>query len=195
MNAVDVMDQYRGYCPTKRKEMRLSTALFGFIVDCCVHNAYGVFNQLQLEKESNNYLTRDIEPMKFQEFKRQVCAGLVEEQISLRRQRKAGSLERSVPQTSCLRHTLWTTAFSEKGNRTMRVVCHLCSLFRKQDNIRTTFICRECNRGFHVDCFNAWHNTEMLKEDRPDLHEIVCEMKEKDDQKTTTRRPLPLVAT
>lgn len=44
MNAVDIMDQYRGSAPTKRREKRLSTAMMGFILDAAVHNAYAIYN-------------------------------------------------------------------------------------------------------------------------------------------------------
>lgn len=43
MNGVDVMDQLRGYCKTKRRDKNLSTSMVGFLLDFAIHNAYGVY--------------------------------------------------------------------------------------------------------------------------------------------------------
>jgi len=200
MNAVDVMDQYRGYCPTKRKDVRLSTALFGFVVDCCVHNAYGIYNQLHRSSSTNEWLKRDMPRLRYQEFKRLICTQLVQEAQRERARAKRTSLDSSLPQSSDARHTLWPTGHSESSKRNMRVQCFLCSLLSEEKDPRCTFICRECNKGYHPECFNLRHNPSCVKDTRKELYERVLELKSKQQERhaaqgvdTATKKSLPLL--
>lgn len=179
MNAVDVMDQYRGYCATKRKDSRISTALFGFVVDACVHNAYAVYKQLIKTAKSNQWLMECPSELKFQEFKRQICEQLVSPAQEERRRQKRASLDNSLPKTSESRHTLWPTVMgTAKVKRNMRIQCFLCATVGVSGDTRCKSICRECNKGFHQECFNVWHNQDCVKEKRPDVYEVVQEAKQ-----------------
>jgi len=142
-------------------------------IDCCVHNAFGVHNELLRMKTTNKLVTRHLEHVKFQEFKRVICSQLVDE---LRRERQVGkrtSLEAGVPMNSDIRHTLWPTAHSERSNRNMRLQCFLCQLAGDPNDTRSTVLCRECNKGFHIECFNAWHNPRCVKEQCPAVYQRV----------------------
>jgi len=175
MNAVDVMDQYRGYCATKRKEQRLSTAMFGFVVDLCVHNAFAVYNQLQRTAMSNQWIQKEELPvLRFQEFKRRICEALVRPTQEDRARAKRASLEGNVPQ------------LCEKNKRRMRIQCYLCVHFGTSEDPRCSFFCQQCNRGFHPECFNVWHNPQCVYECRPDIYEMVEEAREETLKKPRT---------
>jgi len=57
-----------------------------------------------------------------------------------------------------------------------------------QKDPRCTYICKECNKGFHPECFNLWHQPECIKEEKKDLFEQVMALKTQQiEQRKATR--------
>jgi uncharacterized CHY-type Zn-finger protein len=163
MNGVDRLDQSRAVAPMRRKELRVSRSIFGFIIDSCVQNAYAVSKKLKNENRC------------WYDFKLELATFLMlsqgQQSPSLK---KAGLLLKSGMNFDNLKtnkvanqdnilagvdsitsnHFLMTTIDKVP---TPCIVCQVCKPKNKKMTYRSTFTCFGCKKGFHVDCFNHFH--------------------------------------
>ena len=73
MNGVDTYDQVRGTNSCLRKENRVSTSIFDFVLDSEIQNAYSIYNIL--------FSTPNNQLMKFRKFKRTISIQIVSKQV------------------------------------------------------------------------------------------------------------------
>ena len=62
------------------------------------------------------------------------------------------------------------TAKSVNGNRQLR--CYVCELLDKPW-YKTTTSCVQCGKGFHVECFAAYHHANALDESNKALKKLL----------------------
>lgn len=178
MNSVDRMDQRRSTNPTRRVEKRLYMSIFTLYLDLAVHNAFALF--LKLDGENARSIS-------FREFKRQIAQQLVSSQINAAESKRINK-ENTVPKTSpaANQYIIGTTSgtnhmsLENKGKKDAN--CFLCMLRWKIDSetkekwipkLRTIYGCTECKKGFHVNCFSAYHHEGALKGDTKALMDII----------------------
>ena len=53
--------------------------------------------------------------------------------------------------------------------------CYLCSLIKKQ-KLRTNYGCAFCRKGFHVNCFAAFHHQDKLNSSTRNFVEMAIHM-------------------
>ena len=62
-------------------------------------------------------------------------------------------------------------------NNKQCIWCHLCKMINNAVQQKCGTCCTECELGFHVECFAAFHFCDELKECKPALHKVVVESK------------------
>jgi len=65
------------------------------------------------------------------------------------------------------------------GNRQIR--CYVCSLLEKPR--KTTTSCVQCGKGFHIECFAAYHHTNGLDESTKALKTIITSVEEMNNKR------------
>lgn len=134
--------------------------------------------------------------VEFQDFKRQVCCNLIEEQkkryltvvhssITPNKRKAPPTATASYAKSSSM-HVLVPT-LKAKGRRN-RLQCRLCSLLKAEGYKNgVSLCCVECKMAFHVECFCVWHNPEGLKS--LGMNELYDEvMNAKDEYMSPLRR-------
>ena len=156
MNSVDCMDQLRSTNPTRRRERRLGMTIFTLILDLAVNNAFALYNKVCPTLASTVH-TR--------EFKRKICEQLVKPYRHEKNKQKreesmtyvspvVPSLSDSVGIIECP-HALVKNELGPLGRRT-EYCCYLCNILHNKQK-KTIYGCTGCNKGFHVECFTAFH--------------------------------------
>ena len=147
MNSVDRMDQKRSTNPTKRKEQRLGMSIFTYLLDLCVLQSFSIYKLL--EPENKEVLS---------EYKKALCDELIDElkleKIMKKEQRQEVMKVENVMGSIDHGHML----VENKGRKDIN--CHLCLYLKKKR--RTIYGCVQCKKGFHVNCFTAYHCTGAL---------------------------------
>lgn len=170
MNSVDRMDQRRATNPTRRKEQRLHMSMFTFILDLAALQAFALHQVLD---DGSNVLD-------FISFKRSICESLVKPHRSQRKIRRASEIDNS----NLMENVIGTVGDSdghlliENINKT-GIHCHFCLL--RGVKKKTIYGCTKCGRGFHVNCYTAFHFQGALKSDTGAFAETIL----------NTERPLP----
>ena len=148
MNSVDRMDQKRSTNPTKRKEKRLGMSIFTYLLDLSVLQSFAIFKTI-----------RPYDKATLTEFKRDLCDSLI---YDLRERKALRKVERSevmkidnVLGINDCQHMLVENLNKKDIN------CHLCLYMKKKK--KTIYGCVQCRKGFHVNCFTAYHCTGALK--------------------------------
>ena len=161
MNSVDRFDQYRQTNCTERREKRVPMSILTFLLDAAINNAYALYQKLKIDDTVN-----------FKEFKRRIASQLAPEIINN---------EEIVPETS--NSTPESVASNQhmllENNNKTRNECYLCRLLKPDDwktkkgrkpakATSTKYTCLQCNKAFCVNCFNAYHNFNLLQKEHPD---------------------------
>ena len=178
MNSVDCMDQRRSTNPTRRVEKRLHMSLFTLFLDLAMHNAYAVFQKIDPQKANCTA---------YREFKRIIAEQLVSPLVAEAEERQKKK-EKSTPKTSpavangVLGSTTGTVHMLLENKEKQDENCFLCMLRWKNDpdtgekwvpKLRTIYGCCDCKKGFHVNCFAAFHHEGALKGDTRALMDII----------------------
>lgn len=151
MNSVDRMDQRRSTNPTQRKEQRLHMSIFTYILDLSALQAYAVQQAISDEAIAS-----------FVEFKRSICEAFVlPYRSSRKRPRDTSAMSNHVLESNIGRiedpHML-TTNIGKTG-----IHCHLCLM--RNEKFKTIYGCIKCKRGFHVNCYSAYHFQGAMRGD------------------------------
>jgi hypothetical protein len=168
MNGVDRMDQRRATLATQRKEQRIQMTLFTFILDLAVKQGFAIYQKLVMGRAEKK--------LTFFNFKRNLCDSLIMPLRSSRpvgRPRKRskpnspreGTTERTtieeavgtIDNTHMLVENLGRKNVSKKpiNEKPKDIDCYLC---RKMGlELKTIYSCIKCRKGFHVNCFTAFH--------------------------------------
>lgn len=131
MNLVDIMDQLRATCATKRRERRVTMSLYTFILDLAINNVFALYrgwlwdNRKSLRKKYKVALMKDHSQIKaYREFKRQIAVAL------------CGSKERTNMSEETIMsnnditadHTIVKLGNDKQTNKRGMRDCKLCSL-------------------------------------------------------------------
>jgi len=163
MNAVDRMDQKRATNPTRRKEQHLHMSLFTYILDLAALQAYSVFQIIRPSERS----------ISFVEFKRSLCEDFVTQYRS-HRKRPCNVENEPLAVENVLGSNEHSHMLIENMNRA-GINCYFC-LFRGIKK-KTIYGCVKCKKGFHVNCYTAYHCQGALQGDAKALSAILmsCE--------------------
>lgn len=173
MNSVDRMDQRRSTNPTRRKEQRLHMNIFTYVLDLCAHQAYVVKQGIYDETITS-----------LVEFKRSICEAFV---LPFRSSRKRPrdpvtvanqALEENLGRIEDT-HML-TTNLGKTG-----IHCHLCLM--RNEKFKTIYGYIKCKRGFHVNCYSAYHFQGALRGDAKAIVAMVMQS-EKGPTKGLTKK-------
>lgn len=146
MNSVDRMDQMMSTVCTRRKEKRLHMSFFTYLMDFACVQAYAVYHHVQ-EKGVN---------MTLEKFKRNICIALVRPH---RLKRNYAALEevesRIAVNADIVVGTNSNVHMLIENLEKKDIQCHFCYLRGKSS--RSIYGCVACKKGFHVNCFTAFH--------------------------------------
>ena len=157
MNSVDRADQKRSTNPTKRREKRLHMSMFTYILDMAVLQAHNVFQTL---KPDNN--------VSLVQFKRSLCEAFVNDH----RKRKNGPDDGSnrIVLEEVLGSNSHPHMLIENKNK-KDINCYFCLLRGKKR--KTIYGCVKCGKGFHVNCYTAYHCEGALEGDAKALATMI----------------------
>ncbi|GMF54288.1 unnamed protein product [Phytophthora fragariaefolia] len=166
MNGVDRVDQLRSTNPNRRREKRLDMTLFIWLLDMATINAYAL-----LKKTTTTSVT-------LHEFKIRIVESLTKNESAARLQkcrqekkRQRESSEDIVGADTSLH--IVTPNSTEHSNGKPK--CYLCSL--RGLSKKSAYGCTKCERGFHVECFSAFHYQDVFRARSPALRtalDAVC---------------------
>jgi len=172
MNSVDRFDQLRATVPSIRKEKRVTSSMFAFLVDVCVHNAHAVSKEIGGE-------TRKLSKFKMDMAKQFLKSGgegfqnlepvAANQQASVavcndQRQTIATIAESAAAVTKTtldgLGHTDSMHQLVELRDRNTGR-CFLCSMEHSQEAKKSIYGCLACKKAFHVECFSQYHSKAL----------------------------------
>ena len=189
MNAVDRLDQMQSTNPTKRKGIKIYMSVWTYCLDLVMYQAYCIYKVLIAEGKISKFRTSDEdeeaagnrEPLSFFEFKRRCCEQLVTPYVN---QKAAGTYTATVASTSTSTSTVNEVMEATVGslqqhillpnkmvNNNNSISCHLCNMLKKKR--QSVFGCLQCGKGFHVECFAAYHHRHALTGRTETLHTII----------------------
>jgi len=176
MNGVDRMDQYRATLATQRKEKRIYMTIFTFVLDLSISQGYAIY---QKAMSSQN---RGMHP--YFEFKRRICQSLI----------KPWNMSKVSPSTARPSETDRVTIASSLGviseshmlvenlprntnpNKPQDLDCFLCRRMGRE--VKTIYSCIQCRKGFHVNCFAAFHYRGQMSRRHTALLDVVFDTDE-----------------
>lgn len=172
MNGVDRMDQYRSTLATQRKEKRLVMTVFTFLLDLAVSQAYAIYQKVAEDKGESKKT--------FFEFKRQLCDSMTKPLREASLSTK-GRPTRDTAATATIEGTLGSIEESHMLVQNLRraknpkqiqdVDCFLCRKLGYE--LKTVYSCTQCGKGFHVNCFTAFHYRGALSTSRQALLNVA----------------------
>jgi hypothetical protein len=182
MNGVDRVDQLRSTNPNRRREKRLDMTLFTWLLDIATINAYPL-----LKRTTTSSIT-------LREFKRRIADSLTKSEKEARRlkarrdqKRQREALEDVVGADSSLHIITPNSTTNSNG----KLACYLCSL--RGLSKKSRYGCTKCERGFHVECFSAFHYQDVFKARSPALRQAldaICRASTDDPVSFTRKRSI-----
>ena len=169
MNAVDRMDQLRSNSPTQRRQRHVYMSILSWILDLSINNASAVYKQLKEERIS--YLPN----FTYKDFKRCIAEQLVLTQMD----RRMATVPSSMHSVTCSEnepHIL----LKSSGPRPRCFVCAACAY-----DVKVSQFCLGCERGFHINCFAAYHQRELFLK-RPEILQVLNQVDEYEALKSKT---------
>ncbi|EGZ10404.1 hypothetical protein PHYSODRAFT_518952 [Phytophthora sojae] len=159
------MNLLRSTNPTRRREKRLHMSVFTWLLDISIINTYA------LERVIGGSASARVT---LREFKREIADKLTRNEKTLKQQRdrrqqkrKAGALDEAVGSVDSL-HII-TPNSTEHSNG--KLTCYLCSLRGMAKKAK--YGCTKCERGFHVECFRAFHYEGAFRSNAPQLQDAL----------------------
>jgi hypothetical protein len=171
MNGVDCMDQYRATLATQHKEKRIYMTIFTFALDLSITQGYAIYQKAMSSK--------DIRMHPYFEFKRRICQSLI----------KPWNMSKVSPSTARPSETGRVTIASSLGviseshmlvenlprntnpNKPQDLDCFLCRRMGRE--VKTIYSCIQCRKGFHVNCFAAFHYRGQMSRRHTALLDVV----------------------
>ncbi|ETM97605.1 hypothetical protein PPTG_20034 [Phytophthora nicotianae INRA-310] len=154
MNAVDRVDQLRSTNPTRRKEMRLSMSMLTWALELCALNAFALLRKVHPTGAAS---------VSVREFKRRLAEALTAPALQQRQHGEGVSKRKRVQSLVSVvgnigsRHILTPNSTTKSSGQ---LKCLLCSMQGLQR--RSRWGCASCERGFHVECFAAFHFRDVF---------------------------------
>ena len=136
--------------------------LFTLVLDLASLNAYSLYKNM-----GENCL------LSFKEFKRSIAESVVANELVKRRKklRHAESVDAEkndeVVECTSSSHVL-VENIGKKDT-----LCYLCNLLDKKGRKTTIYGCVECKKGFHVNCFAAYHFQNLLRGNKRALASVI----------------------
>ena len=181
MNGVDRVDQRVSTNATSRKEPRLHMSVLTYFMDLATNNAFSIFQEVDCNEEDRKgkYGT-------YFDFKRRLCAGLIapylkEKDDKNRRKRKKLSTPSEDSNDDGERRVDYMLGSNghhhmlvENVNR-KETTCYMCSM--RGIHKKSIYGCTGCRKGFHVNCFTAYHCQGVLIGKTRQLCQVVLQAK------------------
>jgi hypothetical protein len=159
MNGVDRLDQKRATNPTRRKEKRLYMSLFTYILDLAALQAHAVFQAIRPNVDTS-----------FVEFKRMLCEDLVTPHRNDRKRPLPSDENGMAPIDEVLGSIDHLHMLIENINKA-DIHCFFCLLENRKR--KTIYGCVKCKKGYHVNCFTAYHCAGALTGDAAVLASMI----------------------
>ncbi|POM69273.1 LOW QUALITY PROTEIN: Hypothetical protein PHPALM_14459 [Phytophthora palmivora] len=175
MNGVDRVDQLRSTNPNRRREKRLDMTIFTWPLDTALINAYALLKRMGEQVPT------------LREFKRKIADTLTRNERAIRRQQSRRQKKRqreTIDDFVGAVTSLHKITPNSTRNSSGKLKCYLCRGISK----KSKYSCTKCERGFHVECFSAFHYQDVFKARSPALREAleaVC-------RETSLRRTAPI---
>ena len=194
MNSVDRVDQIRSTNPIRRREKKIHMSLWTYFLDLVLHQSYCIYKTLIENKKISEYDNDDESSadsssenethdkvLQFNEFKRVVSEQLVRTFL-LKKERIRQRNEERITATQMMCRTVGTSEHhvlmqNKMVNGSNQVACYLCSLILNQRK-NSKYGCVQCGKGFHVDCFAAYHNQHALNGQGNAIRGIIITLKD-----------------
>ena len=175
MNSADRVDQMRSTNPITRREKKIHMSLWTYYLDLVLHQSFCIYKTLIENKKISEYDDDESSAdsnnlgeiqsagkiLQFYEFKRVVSEQLVrpflleKERIRQRSEERMTAAQMMCRTVGTSQHHVLMENKTVKGSN--QVACYLCSLILNQrKNSKHGRV--QCGKGFHVDCFAAYHN-------------------------------------
>ena len=139
---VDTLDEKIAFYEIKKKNVKWWKKIFYFIIEVCINNAMILYNN-----NEKDYITEI-------QFKEKLCKDILSQynKLNLKDDKFLKNRINKIPKEYLdrLHHLI------EVKNKNERKRCKKCYDEKKIDN-KVYLICKECNLGFHLQCFLNWH--------------------------------------
>ncbi|POM78669.1 Hypothetical protein PHPALM_3774 [Phytophthora palmivora] len=162
MNGVDRVDQLRSTNSNRRCEKRLDMIIFTWLLDIALINAYTLLKRMGEQVST------------LREFKRKIADTLTRNEKAIRRQKSRRQKKRqreTIDEGVGAVTSLHITTPNSTRNSSGKLKCYLCSL--RGISKKSKYGCTKCERGFHVECFSAFHYQDAFKARSPALRETL----------------------
>jgi len=198
MNGVDRMDQYRSTLATQRKERRLQMTIFTYLLDLAIGQAFALCQKMASQEghSSPSYFSFKhkicdylVDPLL---SSRRVGPGRPR---SITSPNDASSAAVSTTSSAINDDVIFgRNGGSQTIEQTMGVIdeahmlvenlprrvdptqpqdidCYLCRQMGKE--LKTSYSCVNCGKGFHVNCFTAYHYRGAMNASRTALLDVI----------------------
>jgi len=164
MSGVNRMDQLRSTNITRRHEKRLYMTIFTMVLDLSVYQAYCVYMTAipnATKRRHKSILT----------FKQKIIESLIQPEMNRRSMsnahrhnpvqilptasRTARAINEALGSIAEQHMLVKNKGWKKNNNKPQDVPCYLCRLRGMQ--LKTIYGCPQCQVGFHVECFTAYH--------------------------------------
>ena len=164
MNGVDRMDQMRATNPIKRREKRLYMSVWTYFLDLATHQAFALYKVI-----------REDDDMNLKEFKRAICEDLVTPYKELdsstrKRHRTKEHYHINMHVEDMLGSNTHDHMLIENKDKN-DIHCYFCLM--RGIKKKTIYGCVTCAKGFHVNCFTAYHCQGALEGDAKALADMI----------------------
>jgi hypothetical protein len=170
MNSVDRFDQIRATVPNIRRERRVTSSIFAFLMDASVHNAHAVSKKLGDDKRSISDFKSDLALQLMKSAVERPAVGVLRNPnfddgtYQAQKATVATLIESAESHTKstleglgCIKspHQLVELRDDKHGR------CFLCALTQGQNAKKSQYGCLACKKAFHVNCFSQYHGTSL----------------------------------
>ncbi|POM81448.1 LOW QUALITY PROTEIN: Hypothetical protein PHPALM_576 [Phytophthora palmivora] len=166
MDGVDRVDQLRSTNPYRRREKRLDMTIFMWLLDIALIKAYSLLKRMGEQVPT------------LREFKWEIADTLTRSEKAIRSQqshRQKKSQRETIDEVVGSVISMHIITPNSTRNSSGKLKCYLCSL--RGISKKSKYGCSKCERGFHVECFSAFHYQDVFKPRSPALRdalEAVC---------------------
>ena len=164
MNSVDRMDQIRATNPNKRREKRLHMSIWTYVLDLAALQAFALFEHMGFLQPGQT--------MTYSDFKRHLCEDLVSpyKAVTGKRNRIANeAVNEDIDVRRILGSNEHVHMLIENKNK-QDIHCMFCMLRGIKKMI---YGCVKYGKGFHVNCYTAYHCQWALQGDSKALCDMI----------------------
>jgi hypothetical protein len=190
------MDQARAVNPTRRREKRVGMSLFTWAIDIACHNGYCIMKKMMPKAN-----------VSLREYKRQLSVLLtephrLEREAIMKRSKKSRPVSArknrldvsgvNIRTADCGMGASDTDHYLLENKSKRALECFLCRIIMKDNGVpdnkipKSIYGCSECGKGFHVNCFTAYHCRGSLQHNSNVLNKVISAL-EKDARKRVVR--------